>query len=81
MARPTKYSAGIEAAICEHLRHGATRTAAAQASGIDYETLRRWMQSNAAFCGSITRAEAEAELRFTAAIARAAVGTEDRPGD
>ena len=81
MARPTKYSAAMRNAICNQLKTGCTRTAAAESLGIGYETFRRWMSDYEEFWGAVTRAEAEAEAMFTATIAQAAKGTEKEPGD
>ena len=44
MARPTKMNPRIRQAICEALRCGNTRQAAAEAAGVDRDTLRRWIR-------------------------------------
>jgi hypothetical protein len=72
--QPTKYSRAKQEAICRLLKSGCTRMAAAEASGIAYETFRRWMADNVDFYGAVTRAEYEAEAMFTAVIAKHAVG-------
>lgn len=81
MARPTKYSDAIANAICDTLQVGGTRTAAVGIAGITYETFLNWIERNLDFRSAVTRAEAEAEMRYTEAIAKAAKGTEDSPGD
>ena len=60
------------AAILVGLRLGMTRTAAAGASGIHYSTMFRMVESDADFRQAVENAEAEAEARFTALVARAA---------
>ena len=76
MARPTKMNPRIRQAICEALRCGNTRQAAAEAAGVDRDTLRRWIrrgeQDNEgtfkAFYGALTRAEAEAEQEAVSVV-------------
>ena len=76
MARPTKMNPGIRQAICKALRCGNTRQAAAEAAGVDRDTLRRWIrrgeQDNTgafkAFYGALTRAEAEAEQEAVSVV-------------
>lgn len=55
------------------LRAGNTKRAAAAYAGIDHATLYRWLESNATFRDSVQKAEADAEVRFVANIAGAAV--------
>ena len=76
MARPTKMNPRIRQAICEALRCGNTRQAAAEAAGVGRDTLRRWIrrgeQDNEgafkAFYGALTRAEAEAEQEAVSVV-------------
>ena len=81
MARPSKYNESLVTAICNALEAGATKTAAAESNGVEYETFRRWMFSKVEFHALVIRAEAKAEMRFTATITKAAQGTKDIPGD
>jgi hypothetical protein len=62
MARPGKLTPQVEARILDALRRGNTRTAAAEAAGIDRTQLWRWMERFATFRNEVTRAEAEAEV-------------------
>lgn len=72
MARRTKATEPRIAAILELLRQGNTRRAAAGASGISEDSLRRWMIADAAFCGAVEKAESEAEAFYLSAVLRAA---------
>jgi len=69
MARPTKQSHALPA-ILAALQAGSTRTAAALASGVHPTTLQRWARSETVRM-AIEKAEAEAEVRCVATIARA----------
>lgn len=71
-------------AICAHLRRGATRRAAALAAGISYQTFYNWIndtENGVTFFDAVARAEAEGEIAFTESVAKAALGTENVPGD
>ena len=81
MARPTKYSKARSEAICKALQIGATRTAAAESNGIEYETFRQWMIDNLEFSAAVTHAESQAELMYSATMYKAAKGTAEIPGD
>lgn len=70
--RPGKFTPERVKAILEALRAGCTRTAAAAKGEIDLDTLARWCKANTEFCGDCTRAEADAEARFTLVMAQAA---------
>lgn len=63
-------------AILVALQGGCTRTAAADAVGIDRTTLFRWMQRDATFSSAVKAAEADAEIDFTEIIRTAAKGTQ-----
>jgi hypothetical protein len=47
MGRPTKLTVALHKTICDHLREGAFRGAAAAAVGIDEGTLSRWYHRGA----------------------------------
>lgn len=74
MARPTKYTPEREGTIVEALAAGNTRRAAARLAGIDQGTLENWMRRYAGFSAAVEKAEADAEVRHVANIARAADG-------
>lgn len=80
MARPTKLTPETHKAITEALAIGATYRDAAEAAGVDYTTFNNWMQAGEKskggqffkFFHAVRRAEAEARLKYTKTIARAA---------
>lgn len=72
MGRPTKCNPEIEKKICDALRIGATRTAAYGAAHVSHTSFLEWLKRFPAFLASVTHAEAEAELRFTAIVTKAA---------
>lgn len=72
MARPSKFSQDTADRILSALRAGNTRTASALYVGVDYSTLKRWSDRNAEFRAALDRAEAEAEVRYVAVLAKAA---------
>lgn len=72
MGRPTKYTPEIEKKICDALADGCTRKAAYGCAGISQPTFLEWLEKYPDFFNSITRAEADAEARFTKAIYKAA---------
>ena len=72
IGRPSKFTPERRARVLEAITGGATRTAAALHAGIDERTLYRWMDRYVSFASDLTRAEADAELRCTALIQRAA---------
>lgn len=74
MARPTKYNKVIIQKIVDALKSGSSRLAAAEYVGIAYETFRLWKCNREEFHCLVTQAEAEAEVMFTAVIAKAARG-------
>lgn len=61
MARRPKFTATAQQAILRSLRAGATRTAAAAAAGMAYETFRRHAAVSVEFRAAIEKAEAQAE--------------------
>jgi hypothetical protein len=69
--RPTKRTPEVEARLFDAIRAGNTRKAACHYAGIDLHTLGRWMQF-ATFATAIEKAEADAEVRNVAVIAKAA---------
>jgi hypothetical protein len=71
MARPTKRTPQLEAAILAALRAGATRTAAAESNGVPRETLSRWMARFVTFRHAVLQAEAQAEIRATITLRQA----------
>jgi hypothetical protein len=82
MGRPLKFNEERAGKIVEYLRAGCTRKAAAEAVGVEYETLRLWLTRGRreqsgdyfAFLAAVTRAEAEVEARYTLIINKAATG-------
>lgn len=80
MGRPTKLTPEVHAAIVRSLDIGATRKDAAEAAGVTYHTFLNWMERGLKaksgryfqFFNSAQRAEANARLKFTSTIARAA---------
>ena len=70
--RPTKRSLTVERNVIRLLKIGNTRTAAAKASGISYDTLARWARLSAEFCNKLDQAEAEAETLYVNDIANMA---------
>lgn len=82
--RPTKLTPETQEAVCNLLKIGATRRDAALAAGVSEPVLYLWLQRGRSdrearrrtrfveFLEAVERAEAEARLRFTATIARAA---------
>lgn len=80
--RPTKFNPEKAKLIVERLRAGGTRKDAAESVGIWYNTFLTWLEKGAKqkdgefheFYEAVTQAEAEAALRFTAIIAKAANG-------
>lgn len=89
MARPTKLDPARQAAIVAALAIGATRKDAAEANGVDYRTFLNWFQWGEVatrgqyfqFFQSVTRAEAEARIKFTNTIARAAANDDWRAAE
>jgi hypothetical protein len=71
MARPTKLTPQVEAAIMQALRGGMTRTAAAESNGIPRETMSRWMARFVTFRHAVATAEAQAEVRATITLRQA----------
>ncbi len=72
MARPSKYTPEIEAAILRALEVGNTRTDASLGVGIDRNTFTNWCQRYPAFLSAVEKAEALARQRFVGQIALAA---------
>lgn len=72
MARPTKYTEERAERIITALGAGNTRTASALYGGVDYRTFDRWMQRYGSFAAAVQKAEADAEVRHVANIAKAA---------
>lgn len=79
--RPTLYSHAVATLICDRIRQGVTRNAAAEAAGITRETLFDWMRDNEEFSYLVARADAEAEILFTDCLRRGAIGDEGYKGD
>lgn len=70
--RPTKYSEELEKHICDRLRGGSSRKAAVESGGVDYQTFLNWMHENSDFSTAVTRAEAEAQIRYEMRLAKEA---------
>lgn len=78
--RRSKKTPALEKALLDALRVGATRSAACGHVDIDTAQFYRWLEKDAAFRSGVARAEAEAELRFTAPIMQAASAGDWRAG-
>lgn len=82
MSRRSKLNKERQARLCEALRAGNTRAAAAEYAGIGTSTLYRWLDRGEAqqrgayrdFWDAVKKAEADAEVRNVALIQRAANG-------
>jgi hypothetical protein len=72
MGRPSKYTPERVQKICNLLKLGNTRKAAAHGSGITEETFSDWRQKKKGFAELIELAEAEFESRNVALIQKAA---------
>jgi hypothetical protein len=72
MGRPSKATAARIEALIAALLAGNTREAAATHADIDRTTLYRWLERDAGLRARVEKAEADAEVRFAAQIARAA---------
>lgn len=72
MAAPSKFTPARQRAILDGLRVGMTRTAAVSRAEITLQTLGEWIEDNLEFSLAVTRAEAEAEARFTSVMEKAA---------
>lgn len=82
--RPTKLTPEVQERICDALRKGCTRRAAAAYAGISEDTLYNWIargegrakspprEEFTRFSEAVKRAESEAEKRYTEIIYRAA---------
>jgi hypothetical protein len=68
--RPSKFNEERAKAITDRLRAGATRKAAVLSQGVAYDTFTGWLKRFPDFSTAVMRAEAEAELRFTARITK-----------
>lgn len=76
MSRRSKFTENRSVTIIESLRNGCTRQAAAEAVDIAGSTLSEWIHEKASFRTEVLRAEAEAEVRNTAVVQKAADGWE-----
>lgn len=72
MGRRTKATDGRLEALFTALRAGNTRRAAAAHAEIHHATFYRWLDEDATFRDGVEKAEADAEVRFEAIVARAA---------
>lgn len=72
MARRSKATEPRVEALLNALRAGNTRGAAAAYAEISRQTFYRWLESDVSFRDSVEKAEAEAEVRFAAQVAKAA---------
>lgn len=71
MARPTKRTPDREARLLDALRAGNTRKAACQYAGVAQDAFNRWLVRFADFADVVKKAEADAEVRHVANIAKA----------
>ena len=72
MARPSKATEPRIETLLVALGTGCTREAACDHAGIVRTTLYRWVESKPGLRARVEKAEADAEVRFTAQVARAA---------
>ena len=72
MTRPSKATEALIETLLVALRTGCTREAACDHAGIVRTTLYRWVESKPGLRARVEKAEADAEVRFTAQVARAA---------
>jgi UDP-N-acetylmuramoylalanine-D-glutamate ligase len=80
MARPTKLTPEVQAAICAHVRAGGYTKTAARAAGVARDTFHEWMRRGVAeeagpyrdFYDAVERARAEHELDLIALLRKAA---------
>jgi hypothetical protein len=72
MARPTRLTPEVQAAVCTAIKHGATYQAASEAAGIAYATFNEWRKDPrlkyVKFTEAVTRANADAMLDLIAKI-------------
>lgn len=73
MARRTKYRQAVVDEIVKALKAGNTRRAAAAYAGINSDTLYEWMKRYPTFSVVVEKAEADAEVRHVANVAKAAM--------
>ncbi len=69
---PMKFTQARQDAILERLKAGSTRSAAAESVGVHRSQMTRWVEKHATFATAVLRAEAEAEIRYTALFAKGA---------
>lgn len=73
--RPSTFTDEKAAEILERITRGTPPHTAAGACGVDGHTFQRWLDSNAEFSQSVTRARSEFEARAVESITQA--GSED----
>lgn len=71
MARPTKYSPETAKDVLDTLSLGCSRKAAAEAAGIDQDTLANWMRRYSDFSAAVLRTEAEVERSAVVSVRKA----------
>lgn len=76
--KSTSFTPELFQQMIDNLVDGATRSAAAEAAGINRDTFYRWMHSSHDIYDAVTRAEAQAELRATQAVKTAISGYKSR---
>ena len=90
MARPSKLTPELQAAIVANLESYCHRSIAAKLAGVDPSTVRRWMAEGRAtpdglygeFCAAILEAESRAERELLRRVAESAKKmTRARPGN
>jgi hypothetical protein len=79
MARPSKYTDGLAAIICDHLANGVTLTAICSRSEMPgYSTVMRWLGENQAFRDRYARArEMQADFFAEKALTEAMNATNE----
>lgn len=66
MARPTKYTPETAKKVCDAIRAGNYKEAAARYAGLNPETVNQWLRRYPEFSAMVHEAEAAAEVRIVA---------------
>jgi hypothetical protein len=81
MARPTKFDEARSKRICDLLRAGGTRKAAAACAGVSFMSFLRWQKRYESFVTDVSRAEADAENIHAATFQKAALSGDWRASE
>lgn len=69
---PSKFTPETVKMVCNALAAGNTRRASCRYAGISHETFYQWLKDQPDFSDAVEKAEADAEVRHVANIAKAA---------